>query len=69
MPRRKAEKEERVRACTRCGYLTSAFTCPNCGSTSFSERWVGLLIVITPDSRVAAAKGVNKPGRYALTVL
>ena len=68
MPR-KGRKEERVRACTECGYLTSASACPNCGSTSFSERWMGLLVVITPDSQVAAVKGVSKPGRYALTVL
>lgn len=68
MPRR-ARKEEKVRACTQCGYLTSASSCPNCGSTTFSERWMGLLIVVTPDSRVAEVKGVGKPGRYALTVL
>jgi transcription elongation factor SPT4 len=56
-------------ACRRCKTLTTDSTCPNCGSTEFSNEWSGLIIIINPaKSQVAQTLGISKPGRYALKV-
>ncbi|MCJ7770611.1 DNA-directed RNA polymerase, subunit E'' [Candidatus Bathyarchaeota archaeon] len=57
------------RACRNCRYLSSANVCPNCKHTSFSEDWLGELIVVDPkSSEIAKNLGIKNPGRYALRV-
>lgn len=47
-----------------------AETCPNCGSTDFSNEWNGLIIVIDVDkSCMAKSLGLSKPGMYAINVV
>jgi len=43
-------------------------TCPICNSTSFSEDWSGMVIIISQDSEVAKVFGASTPWRYAITV-
>jgi DNA-directed RNA polymerase subunit E" len=43
--------------------------CPNCKSTSLSEDFTGVVIVLNPEvSEIAKKAGITKPGRYALKV-
>jgi DNA-directed RNA polymerase subunit E" len=59
----------REMACRKCRTLTTEKTCPNCGSTEFSNEWSGLIIIIDPArSQVARTLTIVKPGRYALKV-
>ncbi len=59
----------RERACTNCKTLFYGSVCPNCKSTSYSEDFSGLLIVLNPEkSEIAKRAGINTPGRYALKV-
>lgn len=57
------------KACTRCRLLVphEVNACPSCGSTSFTDTWSGVVIVVDPEnSRLAKMLGISKPGRYAL---
>ena len=57
------------RACRKCRRLTVESFCPNDHSTSLSERWSGLVVVLDPErSSVARTLGVKNAGRYALRV-
>lgn len=57
------------RACRNCRLLIYGNVCPNCKSTSLTDDYSGLLIVIDPEkSEVAKRAGITKAGRYALKV-
>jgi DNA-directed RNA polymerase subunit E" len=60
------------KACKKCGGLVplDAKSCPYCGSTSFTEDWEGMIIIIDPGKSLVA-KMINrsdKPGVYAIKV-
>ncbi|MFQ6077155.1 MAG: transcription elongation factor subunit Spt4 [Candidatus Bathyarchaeia archaeon] len=57
------------KACRSCHRLTTSNLCPDCKTTNVSNDWTGVAIVLNPEwSQIAKKLGVNKPGRYALTV-
>ncbi|MFH0848760.1 MAG: transcription elongation factor subunit Spt4 [archaeon] len=57
------------KACKDCHMLSSGSVCPNCKSTTLSDDWTGLLIIINPESSEVAKKmGIKAPGQYALRV-
>jgi DNA-directed RNA polymerase subunit E" len=59
----------RERACTQCKTLFYGNICPTCKSTSHSEDFSGLLIVLDPEkSEIAKKVEIKMPGRYALKV-
>lgn len=69
MSSRKTSIIKSLKACRNCRALVPLDTerCPVCGSTSFTEKWSGMIIVFDPErSRVATMLGIKKPGRYAL---
>ncbi|MFP3233588.1 MAG: transcription elongation factor subunit Spt4 [Sulfolobaceae archaeon] len=65
MPEKKIFK-----ACKNCRALVplETATCPICNSTSFSEDWSGMVIIISQDSEVAKVFGASTPWRYAIIV-
>jgi len=57
------------KACRECNYLTTETVCPNCKSTSFSDDYSGLVVILDPEnSAIAKAMKATKKGRYALRV-
>lgn len=59
------------KACTKCKFLTLSEEekCPNCGSTTFTDEWDGIAIILDPErSEVARILGITKPGRYAIKI-
>ncbi|MGC9010408.1 MAG: transcription elongation factor subunit Spt4 [Sulfolobales archaeon] len=69
MSSKKTSLVKSLKACRNCKALVPLDTqkCPVCGSTNFTERWSGMIIVFDPErSRVATMLGITKPGRYAI---
>ncbi|MEB3862063.1 MAG: DNA-directed RNA polymerase, subunit E'' [Desulfurococcales archaeon] len=60
----------RLKACRNCGALVprDASVCPVCKSTSFTEDWEGMVIIISTDSVLASELEIEKPGMYAIKV-
>jgi len=59
----------REKACLNCHMIVYGNVCPNCKSTSLTENFSGLLIVLDPEKSELAKKiGITKPGKYALKV-
>ena len=59
----------KLKACRSCKRLVYGDLCPDCKSSSLSEDWQGLVIVLNPEKSVIAEKlKIKKPGRYVLTV-
>jgi DNA-directed RNA polymerase subunit E" len=57
------------KACKNCHMLSSGPICPNCKSSNLSDDWVGLLVVLQPEtSEVAQKMGIKSPGKYAIRV-
>ncbi len=57
------------RACRNCRLLIYGSVCPNCKSTSLTDDYSGLLIVIDPEkSEIAKKAEITKSGRYTLKV-
>jgi DNA-directed RNA polymerase subunit E" len=57
------------KACVNCHFLTKENVCPKCRSTTFSEDFGGIVVVIDPqNSAVAKAMKIKEKGRYALKV-
>jgi DNA-directed RNA polymerase subunit E" len=57
------------KACTKCKLLVphEVVVCPSCGSSSFTETWSGMVVIVDIErSQLAKALGIVKPGRYAL---
>lgn len=63
MPEKKVFK-----ACKNCRALVppETATCPVCNSTSFTDNWEGMVVILTPDSEVAKIFGASTPWRYAI---
>jgi DNA-directed RNA polymerase subunit E" len=58
-----------LRACRNCHLIISANICPECKSTSVSDDWTGVVVIIDPEkSQIAKTLDIKKPGRYALRV-
>ncbi len=60
----------RGKACRNCFYIIEkGSVCPNCGGTSFSTRWSGMLVVLDAEkSEIARKLNIKSKGRYALSV-
>ncbi|MDH7563305.1 MAG: transcription elongation factor subunit Spt4 [Candidatus Bathyarchaeota archaeon] len=57
------------RACPTCHVITRGNVCPKCKSSSLSDDFAGLLIMLDPeDSIIAKATNIKEKGRYALKV-
>jgi DNA-directed RNA polymerase subunit E" len=58
-----------LRACRNCHLIITTNICPECKSTSVSDDWTGVVVIIDPDkSQIAKTLEIKKPGRYALRV-
>ncbi len=56
-------------ACTECHAITKESTCPVCNSSSLSDNWSGLVIILNVnESKIADEIGAEEPGRYAIKV-
>lgn len=59
------------KACRKCKALVphDEQKCPVCSSTSFSEDWEGVVIILkVEESKSAHIMEVKKPGKYAIKV-
>jgi DNA-directed RNA polymerase subunit E" len=57
------------KACNKCHKITTKSTCPSCKTTSLSDDFSGLVIIINPkESEIAKAMEISEKGRYALRV-
>ncbi len=57
------------KACTECHSLTKKDRCPVCNSSSLSDEWSGLVIILdVEESKIAEQIGAEEPGRYAIKV-
>jgi len=60
------------KACRKCKALVEhdVQKCPVCSSTSFSDDWEGMVIILkdVDDSKSAVIMDIKKPGRYAIKV-
>jgi DNA-directed RNA polymerase subunit E" len=57
------------KACKNCRFISNGPVCPNCKSTSLSDDWSGLVVIMDPaSSEVAKRMAITAPGRYALRV-
>ncbi len=61
-----------MKACVNCKYIiknpsnVDELKCPVCGSTTFTENFGGLVIILKTESEVANYLGITMPGIYAL---
>jgi DNA-directed RNA polymerase subunit E" len=57
-----------MKACTQCRMIVNdASECPNCHSTTLTEKFMGQIIVMDPEkSEIAKKLDVKVPGRYAI---
>ncbi len=70
MPARKGRKLP-FKACTNCRFLVDYETvkCPNCGNTSFTDEWTGMIILVNPSkSEVASLLKIKSKegGKFAI---
>jgi DNA-directed RNA polymerase subunit E" len=57
------------KACKNCRLISNGPVCPNCKSTSLSDDWSGLVVIMDAEnSEVARRMGISAPGRYAIRV-
>ncbi|UCE95357.1 MAG: DNA-directed RNA polymerase subunit E'' [Candidatus Bathyarchaeota archaeon] len=57
------------KACRECHMITTGVLCPKCKTTTLSDDFSGLVIVIDPAaSEIAKVMGIKEKGRYALRV-
>lgn len=64
-------KKVRFKACMSCKHIVdqSIKKCPICGSTSFTNKWRGELIIFNLSSDLARSLNIPKEGRYAIQLL
>ena len=64
-------KRGKFKACIKCKYLVEQKekSCPVCGSTEFSDKWRGQIIILDLSSEIAKRLNINKEGAYALQIL
>lgn len=59
----------REMACRKCKFVTSGKVCPACKSSDLTPDWIGIALVLSPESsQIAQTLGVNRKGKYALKV-
>jgi DNA-directed RNA polymerase subunit E" len=57
------------KACPICHLITKNNVCPKCKTSSLSDDFSGLVIMLDPeDSTIAKTMNIEKKGRYALKV-
>ncbi|MCK4474359.1 DNA-directed RNA polymerase subunit E'' [Candidatus Bathyarchaeota archaeon] len=57
------------KACLTCHLISTGNICPRCKTSTLSDDFSGLLIVLDPEgSGIAKALGIKEKGRYALKV-
>ncbi|MFP3985782.1 MAG: transcription elongation factor subunit Spt4 [Candidatus Bathyarchaeia archaeon] len=57
------------KACQECHIITTKHLCPKCKTTTLSDDFSGLVIIVDPKmSHIAKAMGIKEKGRYALRV-
>jgi len=57
------------KACRECHLISYKSVCPSCKTTSLSDDFTGLVIIIDLEgSAIARAMKVKEKGRYALRV-
>ncbi|MDT7876064.1 MAG: transcription elongation factor subunit Spt4 [Sulfolobaceae archaeon] len=63
-------EKKAFKACKNCRALVTPETtvCPVCQSTSFTDEWNGMVIILNQDSEVAKMFGANIPWRYAIII-
>jgi len=64
-------KRAKLKACIKCKYLVEQKekVCPVCGSTEFSDKWRGQVIILDLSSEIAKRLNISKEGAYALQIL
>ncbi|ARM75806.1 DNA-binding protein [Acidianus manzaensis] len=58
------------KACKNCKALTlqEDAVCPVCGSSSFTDDWEGMIIILNDQSEIMQLIGAKKPWRYAINI-
>ena len=57
------------KVCKRCKLFVEGLTCPNCGTSSFSNSWQGRLYITDIARSIIAEKiGIKAKGEYAIKV-
>lgn len=59
------------KACRKCKALVphDVQKCPVCSSTSFTDDWEGIVIILkVEESKSARIMEIKKPGKYAIKV-
>jgi len=57
------------KACKRCKLFVEEDTCPQCGTSSFTNSWQGRLYVTDVNgSEIAQKLGIKLKGEYAVKV-
>lgn len=57
------------KACSECHLIFHGSVCPRCKTSTLSDDFSGLVIIVDPkDSAIAKVMGVKEKGRYALRV-
>lgn len=57
------------KACKKCQRITSGNTCPKCKTSTLSDDFSGLAIILDPEgSAIAQVMEVEESGRYAIKV-
>jgi len=55
-----------LRACRKCGRITTELKCPDCGAET-TKDWDGYIYIIYPEKSELAKKiGKTKEGEYAI---
>ncbi|AHC51184.1 DNA-binding protein [Sulfolobus acidocaldarius SUSAZ] len=64
------KKGTSFKACKNCRALVPPETsiCPLCHSSSFSDEWNGMIIILNEKSEVGQMFGATTPWRYAIIV-
>lgn len=57
-------------ACKNCNLIVKAVNvCPSCGSTEFTDKYSGLIIIMDiQNSEIAKLLNIKMPGHYAVKV-
>ena len=65
------KRGQRYKACRNCKLIVeyTEKKCPNCGSTEFSEEYIGEIIIINSDKSEISKKIGIKEGIWAIRIL
>jgi len=59
-------KNNKLKACMNCRYLTDGEKCPLCGSTDLTENWQDAILVVDPNSKMAKLAKIEQQGIFAV---